>query len=159
MSRIYLALSPHIRGLGYVCIEMPNRLLDYGVITSRPWDSERLLKRLNKIINFYAPHLMVVKDANTIESKRMRKFINQITECAIEHSVPIHQYSRDQVKHVFAKVGCSTKQDIADIIANQWLTELKDRCPIPRRSYEPEDYNMSIFDALSLVMTHEFLEK
>lgn len=159
MKPIYLSIYPHIRGFGFVCMELDNRLFDFGVITSKPWDSQRLIYRFKALLRRCAPNIVVIKDANTIDSVRMRKLINELTECAIEVGVPVHQYSRDQVKMIFAPYGCTTKQQIAECIINLWLPQLAHRKPQPRGPWEPEDYNMAIFDAVALVMTHEFYAK
>lgn len=156
MKPIYLAIYPHIRGFGFVCMEMHNHLFDYGIVTSRPWDTARLLLRIRKLLDRFSPNVVVIKDGNTIDSVRMRKFINEVTECAIERNIPVHQYSREKVKQVFSSHGCTTKQEIAEYLIRQSVPQLAHRKPQPRGPWEPEDYNMAIFDAIALVLTHEF---
>lgn len=156
MKYICLSIYCNIRGFAYSCVEMPNKLLDYAVITRRPYDVERLLVKVRKLLDFYQPTILVLRDANSVDSVRMRKFINEITECAVASNVQVHQYSKEQVKEVFDKFGVSSKNEIADYIILQWLPELSERRPQQRSWYEPEDYHMGVFDSLALTMTHEF---
>lgn len=39
----------------------------------------------------------------------MRKFVNQVTECAVERGVNVVQYSREDVIKVLAPMGATTK--------------------------------------------------
>jgi hypothetical protein len=152
-----MAIYPNLRGMGYACVEMPNKVLSFGIISPRPYNVGKLLKRVRKLLNFYAPSIIIIRDANKVDSLRMRKLINEITECAVDVKTPIYQYSRNQVKQVFERFGVSTKQEIADYIILEWLPELADHRPRARGLWEPEDYYMGVFDSLALIMTHEYL--
>ncbi len=156
MKQISLGIYANLRGFSFACVEMPDRLLDYGVVSARPYDIVKLLVRVKKLIAFHQPNLIVLRDANSVDSVRMRRLINEITEVAVESTIPVHQYSREEVKLVFSRFLALTKQEIADYIIAEWLPELVDKRPQPRNPWDPEDYYMGVFDSLALIMTHEF---
>jgi hypothetical protein len=57
---------------------------------------------------------------------------------------------------VFEQFGAKSKYEIANkIIA--WFPQLASRAPKIRKAWMDEDYNMGIFDALALAITHKYL--
>lgn len=159
MKHVSLGIYANLRGIAFACMEMPDTLLDSGICSPRPYDTDKLLARVEKLLNFYSPSVVVLRDANKVDSIRMRNLINRITECAIERGISVHQYAREQTKQVFTRFGATTKQEIADCIIREWLPELSIRRPKPRGIWEPEDYYMGVFDSLALIMTHEFIHE
>lgn len=157
MNNVVLGIYPNLRGFAYACVEMPDKLLSYGVVVPRPYDAAKLLKRTRKLMGFYSPTAVVLRDANAVDSLRMRKLINEVTECAVENGMGVRQHSRERVRQVFGKFGASTKDEIANCIIEQWFPELEERRPRPRGAWEPEDYYMGVFDSLALIMANEFL--
>lgn len=155
---IILSLYPNSRGLGYACIELPQKLLDSGIVTVRPICNDRLLARIEKYMDFFKPKIIVVRDADALtpRGKRIKRLITAVIESAVERGIPIHQYSRDQMKEVFEQFGTSTKYEIAQKLI-QWFPELADRAPGVRKPWMDEDYNMGVFDALALAVTHAYL--
>lgn len=157
MKYVSLGIYTNLRGIAFACMDMPESLLDAAIYSPRPYNTDRLLRRVEKLLDFYSPSIVVLRDANMVDSIRMRKLINRITECAVEKGIGVFQYSREQTKLVFSRFGATTKEEIADYIILEWLPDLSIRRPKPRGMWEPEDYYMGVFDSLALIMTHEFL--
>lgn len=155
---VVLALYPNARGLGYACIELPQRLLEYGVITVRPNSQEKLLTRIQKFLDFFQPKIIVIREDSQRRYKvnRLKKIVSSVEAFAVERNITVHQYSREAVKEVFAQFGTTTKYEIAMKIV-EWFPELNHRTPKLRKAWMDEDYNMGIFDAISLAVTHAYI--
>jgi Holliday junction resolvasome RuvABC endonuclease subunit len=156
---IILSFYPNARGLGYACIEMPKNLRDSGVITVQPTCNKKILERITKFVEFFKPTIIVVKDYNSEysrHSKRVAELVESITNYAKEIKVPIYRYSRDQIRDVFEQFGSKSKYEIAQTIITIF-PQLTSRAPKIRKPWMKEDYNMGIFDALALVITHKYL--
>jgi Holliday junction resolvasome RuvABC endonuclease subunit len=156
---LILSLFPNARGLGYVCIEAPKKLLDFGVVTIRPVSNERILARINKFVEFHRPTVIVIRQSQTFTARRamrVQAVISKITDYAKTQNLPVHRYTRQQIRDVFEVQGAKTKQEIAKQIA-QWFPELAPRLPKVRKIWMDEDYNMVVFDAAALAITHMYL--
>ena len=156
MKSVVMGIYPNLRGFAYACVEMPDKRLHFGVVVPRPYTTDKLNKRVSWLLDFYSPSTIVLRDANAVDSIRMRKLINESTELAVERGINVRQYSREQVKGVFGKFNAHTKDEIADCIIKEWFPELEEYRPKPRGAWEPEDYYMGVFDSLALIMTNEF---
>ena len=158
-TTMILALYPNARGLGYACFEAPEKLWDCGVITVRPICNGKILERITKFVDFFHPTVLLVQDCDSKHSrhsKRVVRVVDSITKYAEEIKVPIYRYSRQQIRDVFEQFGAKSKYEIAQkIIA--WFPQLASRAPKIRKPWMDEDYNMGTFDALSLIITHQYL--
>lgn len=158
---VILSLYPNTRGLGYVCIDMPQKLLDSGVITVKPIKNEQILRRVKTFIEFYQPKLIILRDCNASNSRcsdRISQLAEKIKSLAQEQHLPSFHYSRSQIKDAFELFGATTKYEIAMKII-EWFPELSIRAPQLRKPWMDEDYNMGIFDALALAVTHQHISK
>lgn len=156
---IILSLYPNTRGLGYICLETPQKLLDSGVVTVRPIFNGRIMQRVQKFTEYFKPTLVIIRDHNyptTARNKRTKELIDEIVKYAEEKNIRVYRYSRQQIKDVFQQFGAITKYEIAKKII-EWFPELAIRAPRIRKQWMDEDYNMGIFDALSLSITHQYL--
>lgn len=156
---IILSLYPNARGLGYVCLEMPQKLLDSGVVTVRPICNNRILERITKFVDFFKPTIIIVQDCDSSysrHSRRVARLVEAITKYADEIKIPVHRYSRQQIRDVFEQFGAKSKYEIAQKIIS-WFPQLASRAPKIRKAWMDEDYNMGVFDALSLAITHQYL--
>ena len=160
-ATLILSLYPNARGLGYVCLEAPQRLLDSGVLTVRPLSNERILVRVAKFVEFYHPTLIVIRDSDTLttrRAKRVQGLMDTITAYAKSKNIKVAKYTRQQIRDVFEVHGAQTKYEIAQQIIH-WFPELAPRAPKIRKPWMDEDYNMGLFDALSVAITHLYLTK
>jgi Holliday junction resolvasome RuvABC endonuclease subunit len=151
-----LSLFPYARGIGYVCLKPPQGLLDSGIVTIRPISNERILGRINKFVEFHRPTLVILREPDTGHSERAKRVhatIEAIVDYAKEQGLPVHRYTRDQIQEAFEVHGAKSKQDITKQLL-VWFPELSYRAPKIRKTWMDEDYNMCMFDALALAVTH-----
>jgi len=156
---ITLSVYPNTRGFGFVVMEGPRLLVNYATCTIKPVSNEGCLARLKKIVNYHQPTVVLLRDADEAtanRSQRIAKLIVAINEYIRQKHIPVHRYSRAQIKNAFSQFGTTTKHGIAQKIASEY-DELKDYAPKPRKAWMDEDYNMGIFDAMALIGTHHFL--
>jgi len=156
MNRI-LAIDPTPRGFGFALLEdRPLRLIDWGVVECRRGNKEENRgKRLRGLFQEYDPSIFVIEDCGRKTSRRghaTRRFADEIRLLAQRVHLPLKKFSREQVKQAFALHGATTKQQIAQVLADGF-PELKPRLPTVREIWQSEDYRISIFDAVALGMT------
>jgi Holliday junction resolvasome RuvABC endonuclease subunit len=155
-THIVLALYANSRGLGYACMEIPtSKLIEGGVLNVTPLSNEKILRRVHWYIDFFKPQVVIIRDATTSVS-RIQELSDTIATLATAKNMPVHRYTRRQVKDVFEIHGATTKIEIAQRIIKA-IPALESRAPKIRKWYMPEDYNMGVFDAVALIMTHEYL--
>jgi hypothetical protein len=58
----------------------------------------------------------------------------------------------EQLQQIYFADGRGTKHALAEIIAKRFPGELASRLPPKRKPWMSEDYRMSIFDAVALVL-------
>ena len=156
---VILSLYPNARGIGYICLELPGSVYDFGMIGTKPISNARLLERVKKFIKIMRPAVVVVRDnARSGKGKRIAELVGQIVEFAKGREIETFSYTREQMKDVFEIFGAKTKQDIAEWIGG-FFPDLANKVPKRKKFYEDEDPNMGIFDALALALTHDYLSK
>jgi hypothetical protein len=156
---IFLSLFPNTRGLGYACIETPQTLVDYGVATIQPVSNEKSFARAKKLIDFFRPTVILIRDNDDPvkhRSQRIQTLAAMIAKYAKTQNIPVHHYSRTQIRDVFEINGMKSKHAISRLIV-QWFPELEPRLPKYRRASMNEGYNTGVFDAISLIATHRYL--
>jgi Holliday junction resolvasome RuvABC endonuclease subunit len=164
MSRAYtkdirvLAIDPSTRGFGFVVLEGPSCLIDWGVKETKIDKNTRALKLISELIEQYEPSVLILEDYAGKGSRRCRRvaeLIEEISKLALRRKVKVRSFSRADVKQAFAESGATTKQEIAIGIAKRF-PELSPRLPRFRKPWMSEDYRMSIFDAVALALTFFF---
>lgn len=157
---VLFCIYPNNRGFGYVLIEDPQKLIDYGIVTIRPLCNGRILQRIEKMLKYYKAHLVITQEYNCPHArygKRNKKLIDGIVELAQRNNLEVHRYTRIQIRDVFEQFDARTKHEVSQTIA-KWLPEIAYRAPKMRKTWQPEDYNMGLFDALSLAYAHYYLK-
>lgn len=158
-NSIILSIYPNTRGFGYMCIELPRTFIRYGVITSRPISNDDLLIRIKAFIEEFKPGIVILRNCNTPSGKladRSQELVESILTGMKESDATFHIYTRQQIRDVFEILNAFTKQEIALKIAAEF-PELKPYIPESRRPWNPEGYQMGIFDAMALIITHKYL--
>lgn len=125
-----------------------------------PFTTERFLRRVSKFIDFYEPTIVVLRnlEGHTRRWKQAHELVEAITKFAREKGLPVHSYSRNQVRDAFEVHGTKTKHEIAQKIIT-WTPVLSKHEPKPRKLWLPEDHRMGIFDAVALAITHNYLKE
>jgi hypothetical protein len=166
--QITIALYLNSKGFGYVVIEEPIVFLDYGIATVRPMCTNEVLKRIQKMVDFYQPQQVITLDLKGKKNKHLPKE-TKVEECGTKiiqllkkannmnnQKIRVYQYSREQIRFAFREFGAVSKYEIALKII-EWFEELSRKTPRFRKPWMCEDYNMGLFDALSLIITHQYL--
>ncbi len=157
---VLLSIYPNNRGFGYALMEDPQKLLDYGIVTIRPLCNGRILKRIEKLLDYYKPQIVITQDYKCPHArygKRNKALIWAIVELAQRKNLEVHCYTRTQIRDVFEQFNARTKHEVSQTIA-KWLPEVAYRLPKLRTVWGTEDYNMGIFDALAMGYAYYYLE-
>ena len=159
---IILALYPNARGLGYACVNVvEKKLLEQGIANIRPVANGGIIERIKQFIEYHNPTVIVIRDAKGTTSKNIERLYELntfITLYAKHKHIPVYRYTRRQIRDVFELFGATTKEQIAKQLI-LWFKELAPFAPRIRKAWMDEDYHMGIFDAMSLVITHQYLNK
>lgn len=156
-----LAIYPNPRGFGYALVEMPKFIIDHGIVKPYPLSNGTLLKRAERIIDYYRPHVIILRSRESLNadySRRTRKLLDAIETLAGEKNISVYSYARENIKDVFALFGARTKHEIASHLVARFPEA---NLPIPklRKPWQDEDYSMGMFDALSLIITHSYINE
>src|SRR5574337_1298053 len=156
-----LAIDPTNRGFGFVVMEGPRQLIDWGVKAVKDNGNYRYSRKVEYLIDLYQPDVLVVENIMLKRSRRcdrVKELIREIAVLALNKSIKVSYISRSMVKKYFALSGRKTKHQIAELIAEQ-LPELALRLPPCRKAWMSEDYRMSIFDSVAFALTFYHFEE
>ena len=146
-----LAIDPSSVGFGFVVLEEPTRLVDWGVAEVWAPTPRAFLARVEALIDRYGPTLIVLEAVEeTRKRKRTVARIAAASRYAASRRIAVMSVSRSQVRAAFGKKP--TKHEIAVAIA-EIFPELSTRLPRKRKLWTSEDERMNIFDALSFALT------
>jgi len=160
-KNIVFAIYPNANGFGFVYLENPRKLLDYGAVRINPISNRKVLERIKKSFDYLRPSIVIIQDPEGKASRvgrRVHRLIDKIIKLATEEKLKVVQYSRDQVRDVFKQFGAVTKYEIAKVLLTEFK-ELELREPKKRKTWQSESHNMPIFDALSLALTWFWLQE
>lgn len=158
--KLVLSLSPYTRGFGYAVFEGPLNPVDWGVKEVRTDKNAISLQKIENLIDFYHPDVLVFEDyygANR-RGKRILSLLSLINKLATRKRITTKPYPRLRVRQAFETIGAFTKFEISRAIANEW-PELEPYLPPYRKPWMSEDSRMSMFDAISLAVTFFYFEK
>jgi Holliday junction resolvasome RuvABC endonuclease subunit len=158
-NQTILALFPNRYGIGYAVFDTPDNLAEYGIGYIQPVSNKKTFKRVKEYITYYKPNVIITRNINDQKksSKRIEKLIDCICNEAKSQGLEIHSYTRTQIKDVFRQFGASSKYQIARKII-VWYKQLESYMFPERKRWMTENHNTGIFDAVSLAMTHYYLE-
>lgn len=148
-----LSITPGIRGFGYAVIEGQDMLIDWGIKAVTGDKNNECIVKVEEMINFYKPDVLVMEDheaKESLRSERIRSLSRRILVLAKRNLLPIKVFTHKKVRQIFFEEGLGTKHALAQIIADQFPEELGHRLPHKRRAWESEGYSMVIFEAVAL---------
>lgn len=157
---LVLTLYPNAFGMGYVISETPKVLINYGMARIRPLSKNRYVKRLLYYVEQYRPTILLLRGYRASDhriSKRVVSVIKKFEAVAKTLDLPIFKYSRTDIKEVFKQFGGNSKYVISKTITS-WYPELQPRMPDIRKNTKAEHYQMGVFDAFALMLTHYYVE-
>ena len=153
---LVLAVYPCTRGFAYVIFEGPYSPVDWSTREIRGrHKNQRCLIGIAAVLERYQPDVLVLQDMSptgTRRARRMRELNADIGELAEDRGIPVHVFSRAQVRAAFEPFGLTSKHSIAETIAKH-IPAFDRYLPPPRKAWMSEDARMAIFDAVALALT------
>ena len=152
-----LALDVRMQRCGFAVLENQHQLLDWGIThyqaRTRDGRAELATKRVASLLTLFQPSFVVLKYTSEREGNEGYKpIVNAITREARRYRAEMVLIERKELQIVFRQFG-NTKYKIAGLIAGLF-PELGARLPQPRKWYDREPRNMTIFDAVSVGLAY-----
>lgn len=148
-----LALDLHPRRFGYVVLERPDTLLDWGVRSNRGKGNHYdvfVRRRLGLLLELWRPSVLVIrKPARMLRRRSGVDFlIPRIVAVAKSRRISVRI-----LKHGFGdgQKRKMTKYENARRVVERF-TVLAQKLPPKRKTWESEDYRMCMFTAAALAM-------
>jgi hypothetical protein len=151
IARRVLAVDPTSRGFGFVVLEGPERLVDWGLKCIRRNKEEATLLAVAGLIELYVPDVLVLEDyedRGCRRRERVRRLLHLLRAIAEEGHVSTRLVSVAHVKAYFAAEGATTKYAIAGLLVARFPGLARHR-PKFRKAWMSEDERQAIFDALA----------
>lgn len=151
-----LAVAPSVDSFGYALIEQPGILIDWCVKTTKSDKNVRCVSLVKELIDYYKPDILILEDWKAKRSRRhprIQSLLQNLSKVAADNKIKTVRVSRDVVRKVFSLSGNITKHQIATNIVSRF-PELAPHLPPIRKPWMKEDYWMSVFDAMALVLTY-----
>lgn len=152
----FVALDPTSHGFGFVVLEEPTNLIDWGHANVRPCTKNRCLARIAEMLAWYDPSSVVIEDWKNKSSRRRQRvsdLLAEVSRFVAQSDARVARVSRQNVLNTFSVHGAFTKDEIARIVVSHF-PELEPKLPPPRKIWMSEDERMSIFDAAAFLLTH-----
>jgi len=150
-----LALDIRPKRIGYVVLEGPTRLLDWGVssIANRAESSETVAKkRVGALLDWYSPTVAVgrrIKTSDKHSSRRLAPIVRAVRGEVSRGGAAWRILGADAVRAFFREYRATNKVEIASTLA-EWYPNLAWKLPPKRKPWQSEDHRMSVFDAAAL---------
>jgi hypothetical protein len=154
-GRLLLAIYLTTRGFGFVVFEDRQRTIDWGVKDARGDKNGKVLGKIEELMAWYKPGLLVLEHAHAPTSRRtgrIRQLHMLIAELARKRKIPVRQFSRSDIKAAFVGRKASTRHEIALAVSHE-LPDLAPWLPPPKKIWMSEDRWLGMFDAASLGLT------
>ncbi|MEK7793585.1 MAG: hypothetical protein AAB353_03605 [Candidatus Hydrogenedentota bacterium] len=143
------------RGVGFVVLESPYKLVDWGVKQAARRVDDQEISRAEELIRHYRPHVVTVEDVDhpmCRRGPRARRITKLIEELALKRDTRVYRCDPHKLNEAFADMGARTKRQVAAAVALR-LPPLIRHLPPVRKPWMSEDPRTSIFDAASYAMT------
>ena len=150
-----LAIDPFPKGLGFVVLEGPEQLLNWGTKTAKGDRNADCLRLADELMSVYRPDVIALEDhcgEGSRRHPRVQTLIQNLLVLASSREIATRTFSRLVVIKALAEYGARTKHQIAVHIARRF-PELEPHLPARRKPWDSESERMSIFDAASLALT------
>jgi hypothetical protein len=160
MSRIptsekrILAIDPTHRGFGYVILEGPERLLDWGTRHVQGPKNKASIAAAGELIGRYRPQIMILEDVAARDCRRrrrVRELVESMDRYGRERGITVRKIAQAKVKRTFSPLGIRNKSQMARFIAARF-PELAGYVPPERKPWMSEDLKMAIFDAAAIAL-------
>jgi Holliday junction resolvasome RuvABC endonuclease subunit len=152
-----LAIDPEPRGFGFAVVESnPIRLIDWGKVDCRFRPSTARLAKVQGLVDRYDVSAVVTEDcrgAMRLRAQAAQPFVNAVQKHFRKRSTRVVLYPRKRILQRFTPLGAKNKLEIAGLLAEEF-PELACAVPPARKPWTREHYQMTVFDAVALAITH-----
>jgi hypothetical protein len=153
-----LAIVPSPSGFGLAVIEGVNALVGWEVKRVREDLNNGCISKIEKAIDFYEPHVVVMEDGSQ-RSSRVRALMKRTIALARKRGVHVAVLSRAQVRQNFFPESLGNKDELAAIVAERFPEELGQDLPPKRREWMSEDHRISMFMAVAIALAFRRFHK
>jgi hypothetical protein len=151
------ALDPTTKGFGYAVLELPFRLVDWGLAHVSGEKESGAIARFEELLDQFRPDVVILEDSAASGSRRrprVRKLLEKLQETARERGIEVQALPRLAVIECFSSPDArATKYSITKRLA-ETFPELAERVPQRRKIWQSEDERIATFDALALAVTY-----
>lgn len=155
-SGLTLAIHPTSHGFGWIAFSGPFAPHDWSVVDVLRDKNAACLRKIEQLLGRLQPETLVLESYDQPQAKRSGRIVSlcrAIVALAIERSIEVAIYCRDDIRSCFATIGARTRQEIAQAVARH-VEPLRPRVPRARRAWESDPKRMGLFSAAALVLTH-----
>jgi len=156
-SDLVLSFYPSSRGFGFVLFEGPLSPFDWGVKEIRgPAKNRRILKHLERLIDRYAPIVLVLEDWTDEAFQRIDRIVElykSVLALAKRKLIPVVRIAMTRVREFFAYRNALTKYEIALHIA-KIIPAFSYQVPPKRKTWMSEDARQGLYDAAMLGLVY-----
>jgi hypothetical protein len=157
-----LALYFSTIGFGYAVFEGITFPVDWKVRRAKDKYDTGFSQQVRELLDQFDPAVIVVRKCLSSEqwpcSDRTRQRVRKVKALAKRRRIQVHDYSRADIRQCFSRYGATNKDEIARAIG-EIVPDFQHLVPPMRRYWENEQYVMSVFDAISLVITFYWAER
>jgi RNase H-fold protein (predicted Holliday junction resolvase) len=151
-----LAIDPTTKGFGYAILDLPLRLVAWGMAHIDGEKRSGAIFRFEALLDQFRPDAVVLEDTTAQGSRRyprVRDLLEALAKIARERGLEVHTVSRlDVIAYFSSQDEQATKHSIATTLAGAF-PELAEKVPKKRKIWQSEDERIAVFDALSLAVT------
>ncbi|MBI2720149.1 MAG: hypothetical protein HYX36_15510 [Rhizobiales bacterium] len=153
---LVLSVSLTIRGFAFILFEGPHTPVDWGIHDARgSKKNANCLSGIAALIQRNRPDLLILENVehpSSHRSARVRSLSKDLRIFVEEYGLPAMLISRGDIRDAFASQNAQTKDEIAEVIAEE-LPVLVRYLPPTRKPWMSEDARMGLFDAAAMYLT------
>jgi hypothetical protein len=153
-----LSVYPNSKGYAYVVMEGPIQVIEKKMVSISPVDNTKILKEVSDLLDLHKPNALILEDTSCKFSRkgtRGKQLLRSLSSNAKNKDVPVHFYTREDIRLVFEIWRAKTKYEIAEVIAKNIRSFEMLLYPKPRYP-DSQKYLTALFDAVSLGITHYY---
>jgi len=149
-----LGIDPFSRGVGFVVLEGPERLIDWGLRTTGHADNDKAARIVENLIGRFQPDVLSLEHWASTGFRRCKRVQMLLERIATTESRnrKIQMITREQIRAIGPAPLASTKRGRACLLTERF-PKLGSLLPPFRKPWMPEDDRMAIFDALSFALS------
>jgi len=153
---VILAVDPTAKGMGYVVMEGPDDIIDWGTTHTIIGKNSFVRRKVQRLIEYCSPDVLVIEDAaQGRRCSRVLKLLEALEKLARTLGLRVVKIARGTLHETFANFGATNKHEISCRLT-EYYPQLTRLLPDKRKIWEAEDARYGVFDAAALGFTYYF---